>query len=105
MVIIMAKSAVVKIFYSEAEKQKSVEASKKQTASQSEVKKSKAPPSSKASRGPVSKPGAKSPKAKVVKSAARPIKKLLKVPKIVQPKKVSPSLTMLMTKPQNCIIA
>ena len=79
MVIVMAKSAVVKIFYSEAEKQKSVAASKKQTGGQSDAaKKSKA------------KPGAKSPKAKVVKSAARPIKKII-IPKIIQPKKVSPS--------------
>ena len=57
MVIVMAKSAVVKIFYSEAEKQKSVAASKKQTGGQSDAaKKSKA------------KPGAKSPKAKVFSS-------------------------------------
>lgn len=84
--IVMAKSAVVKIFYSEAEKQKSVEASKKQTA-----KKSNASPISKAARG---KPGAKSPKAKVVKSAARPIKKIpIKSPKITQPKKVSLFMT------------
>lgn len=71
MVLIMAKSAAVKIFYSEAEKQKSVAASKKQTGGQSKAK-----------------PGAKSPKAKVVKSAARPIKKII-IPKIIQPKKVS----------------
>ena len=92
MVFVMAKSAVVKIFYSEAEKQKSVEAaSKKQTAGRSDAgKKSKAPPLPKTSRGSVSKPGAKSPKAKVVKSAAGPIKKLVKIPKIIQPKKVSP---------------
>lgn len=85
--------AMVQIFFSEEQKKNAGAASKKVTNVRiGPLKKAVTSPSTQRARQSTSKkqPNSKAAKGKVVKSASRPIQKLAKTVKIIQPKKGAP---------------